>query len=75
MIGGGWALSAAPRLNGTFNVKRESGDLFAAAGHDFYKLDPLLFSPAMVTFVDLNTGRRRTFGELRSDVLSRSFGE
>lgn len=31
VIGGGWALTAAPRLNGTFNVKRESGDLFAAA--------------------------------------------
>ncbi|MEP7329544.1 MAG: translocation/assembly module TamB domain-containing protein, partial [Betaproteobacteria bacterium] len=30
VIGGDWNLSAAPRLNGTFNVKRESGDWYAA---------------------------------------------
>ncbi len=36
VIGGDWTVSAAPRLNGTFTVRRESGDLFAseAAGLD-----------------------------------------
>ena len=30
VIGGDWALSAAPKLNGTLNVKREGGDWYAA---------------------------------------------
>lgn len=51
------------------------GVLFERAGRDFYKLDPLLFSPAVVTFINLTTGRRRTFGELRPDVLARSLGD
>jgi len=31
VIGGDWAITAAPKLNGTINVKRESGDLYASA--------------------------------------------
>ncbi len=30
VLGGDWAVTAAPKLNGTFNMKRESGDWFAA---------------------------------------------
>jgi translocation and assembly module TamB len=30
VLGGDWALAATPRLNGTVNVRRESGDLFAS---------------------------------------------
>jgi len=30
VIGGDWALTAAPKLNGRLNVKRESGDWYAA---------------------------------------------
>ncbi|MEO6565103.1 MAG: translocation/assembly module TamB domain-containing protein, partial [Casimicrobiaceae bacterium] len=30
VIGGDWALTAAPKLNGTLNVKRESGDWYAS---------------------------------------------
>lgn len=48
--------------------------LFQRAGGDFYKLDPMLFSPAMVTFQSLDTGCTYTFGELRADVVERSFG-
>jgi translocation and assembly module TamB len=29
VIGGDWSLTAAPRLNGSFNVAREKGDLYA----------------------------------------------
>ncbi len=47
-------------------------DLFNRYG-DFYKIDPLLFSPAMVTFISLKTGHSRTFGGYRPDVLERSF--
>jgi methenyltetrahydromethanopterin cyclohydrolase len=47
--------------------------IFARAGRDFYKIDPLLFSPAHVKLNNLNTGKSFRFGELRPDVLERSF--
>jgi methenyltetrahydromethanopterin cyclohydrolase len=58
-------------------ASRDFGEPFAAiferSGRDFYKIDPLLFSPAVVTFVNLATGRSHRFGELRPDVLFKSF--
>jgi methenyltetrahydromethanopterin cyclohydrolase len=50
------------------------GDIFERFGRDFYKIDPLLFSPAAITIVNLETGIAHRFGELRPDVLRRSFG-
>jgi methenyltetrahydromethanopterin cyclohydrolase len=47
--------------------------IFARAGNDFYKIDPHLFSPAVVRFVNLQTGRTHQFGRLAPDVLARSF--
>ncbi len=47
-------------------------ELFARYG-DFYKIDPLLFSPAEVTFVNLKTGRTRTFGKCEPGLLRKSF--
>ncbi len=47
-------------------------DLFAEYG-DFYKIDPLLFSPAEVTLVNLKTGRARTFGRCEPTLLAKSF--
>jgi methenyltetrahydromethanopterin cyclohydrolase len=49
------------------------GTVFARYNHDFYKIDPLLFSPASVTFHNLASGRTHRFGEPRPDVLRRSF--
>jgi methenyltetrahydromethanopterin cyclohydrolase len=49
-------------------------EIFERFGRDFYKIDPLLFSPAVVTLVNLETGKAHRFGELRPDVLRRSFG-
>lgn len=48
--------------------------IFARYERDFYKIDPLLFSPAVVTLVNLDTGRSHTFGELNPNVLAKSFG-
>jgi len=48
------------------------GDLFKRYG-DFYKIDPLLFSPAEVTFVNLQTGRAKTFGSTDGALLKKSF--
>ena len=47
-------------------------DLFARTG-DFYKIDPLLFSPATVTFANLKTGRCHAFGKLEPGLLRKSF--
>ena len=47
-------------------------ELFARYG-DFYKIDPLLFSPAEVTFVNLRTGRCHTFGRVEPGLLRKSF--
>jgi methenyltetrahydromethanopterin cyclohydrolase len=59
------------------NASRDYGDPFAAiferAGRDFYKIDPLLFSPAVVVLNNLATGKSHRFGQLRPDVLDRSF--
>src|SRR5690606_12697032 len=49
-------------------------EIFEKAGRDFYKIDPHLFSPAEVTFCNLDTGRVHRFGIVRPDILSSSFG-
>jgi methenyltetrahydromethanopterin cyclohydrolase len=48
-------------------------EIFARYGHDFYKVDPMLFSPAQVMFVNLKTGKAHRFGAPAPDVLERSF--
>jgi len=48
--------------------------IFERSGGDFYKIDPLLFSPAVVTLINLASGRAQRFGKLRPDVLQQSFG-
>jgi methenyltetrahydromethanopterin cyclohydrolase len=48
--------------------------IFARYNHDFYAVDPHLFSPAEITFQNIHTGRVHTFGQLTPGVLARSFG-
>lgn len=48
-------------------------EIFEHHNRDFYKIDPLLFSPAMVTLNNLDSGRQFRFGETRPDVLRTSF--
>jgi methenyltetrahydromethanopterin cyclohydrolase len=48
-------------------------EIFERAGRDFYKIDPHLFSPAEVTFSNIETGRTTRFGRVDSVVLERSF--
>jgi methenyltetrahydromethanopterin cyclohydrolase len=48
-------------------------EIFARYNHDFYKVDPLLFSPAQVVFHNLKTGKSHIFGHLAPEVLQRSF--
>jgi methenyltetrahydromethanopterin cyclohydrolase len=48
-------------------------DLFREYG-DFYKIDPMLFSPAQVTLVNAATGRVFSAGRTDETILIRSFG-
>lgn len=53
---------------------RPFADIFKDYEHDFYRVDPLLFSPAVVTFHSLRSGRSWSAGRLETDVLRTSFG-
>ncbi len=48
--------------------------VFEAAGRDFYKIDPLLFSPAEIVFQNIDTGQVHIAGRVNNEVLKRSFG-
>ena len=48
-------------------------EVFARYEQDFYKIDPMLFSPAEVVFHNLKTGRAHAFGRPAPEVLRRSF--
>jgi methenyltetrahydromethanopterin cyclohydrolase len=48
-------------------------DLFKEHG-DFYKIDPLLFSPAQVTLVNAASGRVWSAGVIDEAMLRKSFG-
>ena len=59
---------ALPSLNSR-DHGRCFADLFAAAGHDFYKLDGALFAPAEVWVSHLGSGRTWHAGRLEMDLL------
>ena len=47
--------------------------LFERYGRDFYKIDPMLFSPAEITFHNLDSGNTHRFGETNMEILHKSF--
>lgn len=49
-------------------------EIFEAAGRDFYKIDPLLFSPAEIVIQNMDTGRVHRAGRVAPDILQKSFG-
>jgi methenyltetrahydromethanopterin cyclohydrolase len=49
-------------------------DLFKSVDFDFYKVDPLLFSPAEVTINHIETGKIFHAGKLNAGVLKQSLG-
>lgn len=69
--------SLGPKVPST--TSRDYGRPFAVTfkeyEYDFYKVDPALFSPAMVTIANLKSGRSWRFGQLRPDILAESFAE
>ena len=47
--------------------------IFAKYDHDFYQVDPMLFSPAVVTIHNLRSGRTWTNGAIETEILRESF--
>lgn len=50
-------------------------ELFQRYGGDFYQIDPLLFSPAQVSFNNLTSGRTFRAGQVNPDMLRTSLLE
>ena len=48
-------------------------DIFASVGGDFYKIDASLFSPALVTVSNLDSGASFHAGRLAPDIVDASF--
>ncbi len=48
-------------------------DIFKEAGHDFYAIDPALFAPACLEFVNVDTGAHHRFGKVEPTIVTRSF--
>ena len=48
-------------------------ETFKDAGYDFYKIDPMLFSPARVVVSSLTSGRSFHAGRIDLDLLDKSF--
>jgi methenyltetrahydromethanopterin cyclohydrolase len=53
---------------------RPFAEIFKSYAGDFYKMDRLLFSPALVTVTALESGRSFTSGALNASLLDASFG-
>ncbi|MEM6329899.1 MAG: methenyltetrahydromethanopterin cyclohydrolase [Planctomycetota bacterium] len=60
--------------NASADHGRPFKEVFAGYDHDFYKIDKLLFSPAVVTFVNLDTGATLRYGAYEPAVIAKSFG-
>jgi methenyltetrahydromethanopterin cyclohydrolase len=49
--------------------------IFERYQRDFYKIDPMLFSPAEIVYHNLATGRTHRFGRVEPEILRKSFTE
>ena len=49
------------------------GEIFKDVEYDFYKIDPMLFSPACVAVTSLTTGHTFHAGKIDLDLLDKSF--
>ncbi len=52
---------------------RPFAEIFARYNHDFYRIDPMLFSPAVVILHNNKTGKTFKYGNLEYGVLAESF--
>jgi len=59
--------SASPDHGSPFSA------IFERYERDFYKIDPMLFSPAQIVLQNLKTGKSHMFGGVEPAILQRSF--
>ncbi len=52
---------------------RPFGEIFKEYNYDFYKVDPMLFSPGAVVIQNIQTGRTFRAGKVNDEVLAKSF--
>jgi methenyltetrahydromethanopterin cyclohydrolase len=52
---------------------RPFAEIMKHYSNDFYRIDPLLFSPAAVTLVNIETGNQFRFGQVDQEMLQHSF--
>ncbi len=66
-----------PKLpsNASPDYGRPFAEIFARYNHDFYRIDPMLFSPAVASFHNLRTGRNSWFGAMAPELLAESFAK
>jgi methenyltetrahydromethanopterin cyclohydrolase len=66
-----------PRVpsNASTDHGRPFAEIFARYNHDFYKIDPMLFSPAVVVLHNNKTGHTFKYGNLEYGVLAESFAK
>jgi methenyltetrahydromethanopterin cyclohydrolase len=60
--------------NTSINYTQSFYDLFKSVDFDFYKLDPLLFSPAEITFNHIESGKVYHAGALNHEIIRRTLG-
>lgn len=60
--------------NTSSDYGRPFGEIFKAYEYDFFKIDPMLFSPAKVIVTNIQSGKSFMSGELNIDLLQKSFG-
>ena len=67
------AVAAKIPSNSSSDHGRPFADVFRDYDCDFYKVDPMLFSPAVVVIHNLRSGKTWRTGVLKPDVLFQSF--
>ena len=60
--------------NTSSDYGRPFGEIFKAYEYDFFKIDPMLFSPAKIIITNAKTGKSYTAGKLNEAMLKTSFG-
>ena len=60
--------------NTSSDYGRPFGEIFKAYEYDFFKIDPMLFSPAKIIITNAKTGKSYTAGKLNEVMLKTSFG-
>ena len=60
--------------SGSKDYGKPFAEVFRGYGYDFFRIDPMLFSPARVAVTALGSGRTFHGGRLDGEALERSFG-